>query len=202
MIDYKKTLISQYANSPRIIKLLEDFNYNVDPSDDIENILSDILNIDTAQGFGLDIIGRIVGVDRFVKLPPYNSYFGFYTPPDVSFHFIACSGGDFHSLALKSDGSVIAWGRNHYGQSTIPSGAATGVVAIAAGRSHSLALKSDGSVIGWGANFLGQTTIPSGAATGVVAIAAGGSHSLALKSDGSVIGWGSNSDGQAESQTP
>ena len=91
-------------------------------------------------------------------------------------------------------GTVIGWGFNGLGQTTIPAGL-TGITAIAAGAFHSLALKSDGTVVGWGDNFYRQTTIPAGL-TGVSAIAAGGSHSLALKSDGAVAGWGLNDDGQ------
>ena len=78
----------------------------------------------------------------------------------------------YHSLALKADGTVVGWGDNDYGQTTIPA-SATNVVAIAAGSNHSLALKADGTVVGWGYNDYGQTTIPA-SATNVVAIAAGG----------------------------
>lgn len=71
----------------------------------------------------------------------------------------------------------MVWGRNTYGEKTIPAGL-TGVTAIAAGAFHSLALKSDGTMVGWGYNSGGQTNIPAGL-TGVTAIAAGYSHSLA-----------------------
>jgi hypothetical protein len=112
---------------------------------------------------------------------------------------VAVAAGWGHSLALKSDGTVIGWvidrGRNIDGEATIPAGL-SGVVAVAAGQLHSLALKSDGTVIGWGSNYYGQATIPSGL-SGVVAVAAGTYHSLALKSDGTVIGWGYNYSGQA-----
>jgi len=97
---------------------------------------------------------------------------------------------------LQADGSVIAWGRNEYGQASIPA-SATNVVAIAAGYGHSLALKADGTVVAWGNNWAGQLNIPD-SATNVIAIAAGGSHCLALKADGSVIAWGYNNDGQIE----
>jgi hypothetical protein len=89
---------------------------------------------------------------------------------------------------LKRGGTVVAWGANGRGQTTIPQGL-SGVVAIAARDSNSLALKSDGTVVAWGTNHYGQLTIPRGL-SGVVAIAAGNSHSLALKSDGTVVAWG------------
>jgi len=107
------------------------------------------------------------------------------------------------SLALKADGTVVAWGVNDFGQSTVPAGL-SGVVSIAAGSSHSLALKSDGTVVAWGRNVEGQSTVPADL-TGVLAIAAGGvdagasqgGHSLALKSDGTVVAWGDNRAGQS-----
>ena len=58
----------------------------------------------------------------------------------------------YHSLALKSDGSLVGWGDNGYGQTNVPAG--NDFVAIAAGDYHSLALKSDGSLVGWGDNRL------------------------------------------------
>ena len=66
--------------------------------------------------------------------------------------FTNIAAGSSHSLALKSDGTVVAWGKNFYGQAIVPAGL-SGVTAIAAGGDHSLALKSDGTVVAWGANF-------------------------------------------------
>jgi alpha-tubulin suppressor-like RCC1 family protein len=109
---------------------------------------------------------------------------------------VAIQGGGQHVLGLKGDGSVIAWGSNNSGQTTVPAAAQSEVAALAAGTSHSLALKSDGSLVAWGASSSGQTTIPGGLAN-ITAIAAGGSHSLALKEDGTVVAWGANASGQA-----
>ena len=130
------------------------------------------------------------------------------------------------SLALKSDGTVLAWGGNVYGGLGDGSattrytpvqvsglGAGSGVIAIAAAEDHSLALKSDGTVLAWGGNVNGQVGDGStttrytpvqvsglGAGSGVIAIAAGGSvytgSSMALKSDGTVLVWGNNGNGK------
>ena len=110
---------------------------------------------------------------------------------------VTLAAGLAHSLALKPDGGVVAWGANDKGQTTIPVSAQSGVVSIAANGLFGLALKSDGSVVGWGGNGSGQTTIPASAKLEVMAIAAGDGHSLALKTDGSVVAWGYNYNGQA-----
>src|SRR5258708_15905332 len=116
-----------------------------------------------------------------------------YVQPGTRYQAIAA--GFDHSLALKSDGTVVAWGANGFsGESTVPANL-TGVIAIAAGGSHSLALKSDATVVAWGDNYYGESTVPTNL-TSVVAIAAGYYHSLALKSDATVAAWGDNSNGQ------
>lgn len=64
MKNVEQTIISQYANSPTLLKLIRNFNDYIDPTCDIDNFYDFIWNVDTAQGFGLDIWGRIVGVSR------------------------------------------------------------------------------------------------------------------------------------------
>jgi alpha-tubulin suppressor-like RCC1 family protein len=99
---------------------------------------------------------------------------------------VVISAGPVHVLALKSDGTVVAWGGNSSGQTNVPSGL-NNVVAVAAGRLHSLALKNDGTVVAWGSGS--ATNMPS-ELTDVMAIAAGNYHSLALASNGTVVAWG------------
>lgn len=108
------------------------------------------------------------------------------------------SAGDYHSLVLKNNGRVVAWGYDFDGQCTVPAEAWHNIIAVAAGGYHSLALKSDGTVIAWGKNEHGQCNIPVAALHNVTAITAGGSHSLALNSDGSVVAWGNNKNGQCD----
>ncbi len=100
----------------------------------------------------------------------------------------------FVKVQLPGPSSVVAWGYNSFGQTTIPAGLTT-VVAVAAGNSHTVALKADGTVVAWGSNGYGQTTIPAGLTT-LVAVAAGYYHTVALKADGTVVAWGSNTSGQ------
>jgi hypothetical protein len=101
-------------------------------------------------------------------------------PPFVSETYLAISAGGGHNLALKYDGTVVAWGCSgvDYGQCTVPAGLDE-VVAISAGAEHNLALKDDGTVVAWGDNFRGQTTVPAGLG-GVLAISAGGAQNLVL----------------------
>lgn len=107
----------------------------------------------------------------------------------------AISAGQLHSVALKKDGTVVAWGDNSGNQRDVPVGL-SGVAAIAAGGYHTLALKNDGSVVGWGYNIFGAATPPVGL-SGVTAVAGGYYHSLALKNDGTVTAWGYDRYGQA-----
>ena len=104
---------------------------------------------------------------------------------------VAISAGEWHSLALKADGTVVAWGADH----GVPPDL-TNVVVIAAAGFHNLALTADGTVRAWGQNDHGQCNVPPGLSN-VVAITGGWTHSLALKADGTVVGWGRNSEGQA-----
>jgi len=106
----------------------------------------------------------------------------------------AVAGGSYHSLALRSSGTLVAWGYNGYGQANVPA-RATNVTAIAAGAYHSLALRADGSVVAWGYNGYGQTDVPP-AATNVTSVAAGTYHSLAARAGGMVLAWGYNGYGQ------
>ena len=134
----------------------------------------------------------------------------------------AISTSEFTGMALKSDGTVWAWGLNAYNKTaaTYPGSTSTelhipaltqynrgtNITAIAAGHYHTLALRADGTVWACGKNFNGQlgdgttvdkrTPVMVSGLTDVVAIAAGYYHSLAIKSNGEVWAWGRNYEGQ------
>jgi hypothetical protein len=113
---------------------------------------------------------------------------------------IAVAAGGEHSLALKSDGTVWAWGRNLEGQlgdgsttsRTVPGQVSglSGITAIAAGEYHSMALRNDGTVWCWGSNSRGQLgdgsyannaiARPVNGLSGITAIGAGAAHNVAL----------------------
>lgn len=105
--------------------------------------------------------------------------------------FTSVAAGNFYSLALKCDGTPVAWGNNVSRQSTVPSGL-SGVSALAAGGQFVVALKQDKTVIQWGEP---PGWLPGGLG-GVIAVAAGQNHGVALKQDGTLVAWGFNSDGQ------
>ena len=104
---------------------------------------------------------------------------------------IAIATGQYHTLALRTNGTVAAWGRNTNGQCDVPIDLHS-VVAIAAGYANSLALKQDGTVVAWGIASYDLDTIPTGLSD-VIEISAGNYLNVALKSDGEVVAWGSSS---------
>lgn len=82
MIDVERTIISQYGNSPTILQLIRNMNTYIDPRADIDNFYNFVWNVNTAQGFGLDIWGRIVNISRSLQVPADQDFFGFQTGID------------------------------------------------------------------------------------------------------------------------
>lgn len=123
-----------------------------------------------------------------------NNTFGQASPlPGLDGVIAVAAGGD-HSLALRTDGTVAAWGANFSGATDVPIGLNT--VADIDAASHSVALKKDGTVVVWGHNLAEVTSVPPGLDS-VKAIAAGNiagnPYTLALQSNGTVVAWGINS---------
>ena len=110
-------------------------------------------------------------------------------------NLIGLAAGGWHSLALRSDYSVVAWGDNYNGQCSVSPGLKD-VLTLAGGGYHTLALRQNGTLVAWGDNTSGQANIPAGLSN-VIAIACGTWHNLALRADGSVVAWGDNAFGQS-----
>ncbi|MBK8252057.1 MAG: RCC1 repeat-containing protein [Polyangiaceae bacterium] len=130
---------------------------------------------------------------------------------------IAVAAGDLHSLVLKNDGTVWAFGLNDVGQladgtvedKSVPvQTPIVGAVSVAAGDDTSFAILEDGTVVGWGYNSVGQ--LGNGSLSGadsanppapvlqlpaVASVAAGRYHNLALTASGLVLGWGAPNGG-------
>ncbi|MCZ6532864.1 MAG: hypothetical protein O7A08_07845, partial [SAR324 cluster bacterium] len=124
--------------------------------------------------------------------------------------------GGSHTVVLKNDGTLWAWGDNFYGQlgdGTTTSrsypmqvGTDAGWIGVAAGTTHTVALKSDGSLWAWGDNYYGQlgdgstgirlTPVRISSFVKVRAVVAINSHTLALQSNGALWAWGYNDNGQ------
>jgi len=86
--DWRQALLSQYANSPIIVGLLDALSYAIDRQAAFDAFFDAVWNVDTAVGFGLDIWGRIVGVNRALFVDdgdpiPATAYLGFSTASDA-----------------------------------------------------------------------------------------------------------------------
>jgi hypothetical protein len=75
--EYRKTIISEYANSVVLTQLIDNFNDCVDQTQNLDAFYDLIWNVDSAQGYGLDVWGRIVGVSRTLHVVGDQEYFGF-----------------------------------------------------------------------------------------------------------------------------
>jgi hypothetical protein len=99
--------------------------------------------------------------------------------------------GEFHSVAVKDDGSVVQWG---YDWGDVPVNL-TNAVTVAAGYEHSIAVRADGTVVTWGYSNSVANVVPANL-SGVKAVAAGWEHNVALLTNGTMTAWGDNYYGQ------
>src|SRR2546423_1570682 len=126
---------------------------------------------------------------------------------------VAVAAGKFHSLALRRDGMVWAWGSNYFGQlgnghtesrsTPLPVDNLEDVMDIAAASLHNLAVRRDGTVWAWGADELRDLVgdddlVPAQvpALHDVAMVATGDNHAIALTGAGTVKTWGWNNFGQ------
>ncbi|MEX2238958.1 MAG: hypothetical protein WEB00_15645 [Dehalococcoidia bacterium] len=154
-----------------------------------------LVNDGTVRAWGADDVGQLGNGDTTGDQPAPVAVGGL---SGVK----AIAAGDFHSLALRNNGTARSWGSNTFGElgsgeitgdqvAPVPVSGLSAAQAIAAGGLHSLALLNDGTVRAWGSDSFGElgngaTTGNQGAPvmvsglSGVAAISAGESHSLAI----------------------
>src|SRR5690554_2620436 len=165
-----------------------------------------IKNDGTLWGCGRNTFGAL-GINSTTEINPT------FQQVTTANDWVKVSASHFFALALKSDGTIWAWGQNDYYQlgnapatatelSPLQVGTDTDWVEISAGTSKaSFAIKSDGTIWGWGKN--NSSIIVTGSGTTSVAIptqigtdtdwntmSVGGNHILAQKSDSTLWSWG------------
>jgi len=131
--------------------------------------------------------------------------------------------GQFHTAAIKTDGTLWTWGNNFFGglgdnggtNRSIPVttfAGGTNWKQVACGGYHTAAIKTDGTLWAWGHNIYGMlgdnttsqrltpvTTFAGG--TNWKQVACGGYHTVAIKTDGTLWTWGGNSYGELGDNT-
>ncbi len=141
-------------------------------------------------------------------------------PTKIGIHtdWVAVAGGIEHSLGIRADGTLWAWGSDGSGQlgngavntsqnSPIQVGSASNWVSITAGSRHSLGIQADGTLWAWGTNTFGMlgigsnvvsqnTPIQVGTANNWAFVTASNEHTLAIKTDGTLWAWGRAIEGQ------
>ena len=130
--------------------------------------------------------------------------------------------GDFHTLAIRGDGTLWAWGLNQFGQlgdgttmtiRTTPVRVGGNAAQrawiwayVSEGNSHSMGIRQDGTLWAWGSNANGQ--LGDGTTTNRTApvqiqegttwahVAAGGAHTVGIRTDGTLWAWGNQANGR------
>jgi alpha-tubulin suppressor-like RCC1 family protein len=180
----------------------------------VDPLLAPIFPLENAYAWGSNSDGRLGDNMITSKSSPVSVAGGFTD-------WISASAGNYHSLGVRANGTLWAWGNNDYGRlgdntttsRSSPVSVVSGFsdwVSTSAGY-HSLALRANGTLWAWGYNGAGQlgdnTTIARSSPASVVGgftdwiSASAGSHSLGVRANGTLWAWGYNSAGQLGDNT-
>jgi alpha-tubulin suppressor-like RCC1 family protein len=164
----------------------------------------------TAWAWGLNDTGQLGDGTTVSKSSPVSVVGGFSD-------WTQLSGGFKHSLGLRGNGTLWAWGYNFAGElgdgTTVDKSSPVSVVGgftnwtqVSSGQRHIVALRANGTAWGWGDNSFGRigdgTTANSSSPVSVVGgftnwiqVSGGGVHSLGVQANGTAWAWGGNSAG-------
>jgi alpha-tubulin suppressor-like RCC1 family protein len=173
-------------------------------------------SIDSAWAWGLGTCGRLGDNTTIQKSSPVSVVGGFTD-------WCQASAGGLHSLGLRSNGTLWAWGSNclgRLGDGTVTTrnspvsvvGGFTDWCQVSAGNQHSLGIRSNGTAWAWGYNGQGGlgdgTTVSKSSPVSVVGgftdwcqASAGSNHSLAVRQNGTLWAWGYNGRGRLGDNT-
>lgn len=116
------------------------------------------------------------------------------TAEQITSQIVSISAGESHTVGVRSDGSVVACGRNEEGQCDVTDWAE--IVAVATGYRHTVGVKSDGTAVACGFNDAGQCNVSTW--KDIVSVSAGDMHTVGLKRDGTAIATGYNYGGECD----
>jgi alpha-tubulin suppressor-like RCC1 family protein len=211
--------IAAEDNAGRIVYVDSEFKYYISDGTAWQTDLNFLTVIDLRTpmyAWGLNTNGRLGTNDTLSQSSPVSVVGGFTD-------WISASAGYAHSLGVRANGSLWAWGSNasgRLGDDTVTDrsspvsvvGGFTDWISASVGNSHSLSVRANGSLWAWGVNTngrLGDNTATSrsspvsvvGGFTDWISASAGGSHSLSVRANGSLWAWGSNVRGQLGDNT-
>jgi len=170
----------------------------------------------TARAWGLGSFGRLGDGTTVSKNSPVSVIGGFKDWCQVS-------AGTAHSLGLRQNGTLWAWGCNGAGRlgdnTTVDksspvsvAGFAIGWCQISAGDQSSFGLRTNGTLWAWGTNTCGQlgdgTLVSKSSPVSVVGgfcdwcqVSAGDTHSLGVRQSGTAWAWGRGTAGRLGDNT-
>jgi len=167
----------------------------------------------TAWAWGSNCCGRLGDGTTVAKSSPVSVIGGF-----TDWCQISASAGGYHSLGVRTNGTLWVWGSNSSGKlgdgTTVNKSSPVSVVGgftdwcqVSAGNDHSLGVRINGTAWSWGTNKNGQlgdgTTVDKSSPVSIVGgftnwcqVSAGGNHSLGVRTNGTLWSWGFNNAGQ------